>query len=167
MTQLAVRAPAAAVSAVLPPEFAAVQAARELVRTALPGWHADEICDDVALVVSELVANALMHGLMLPVDGGRSGLRPGQVELQLVSTGSHLICTVRDPSPLPPVRRPAHDADLGGRGLQLIESLSLCWGWTPASGAKSVWAVFGLAPAPDPVRPPTMMPEPLMSLRAG
>lgn len=166
MTQVAVRTSAGATSAVLPPEFSAVQEARELVHSACSDWNAKSISDDAALVVSELVANALLHGLRLPLDGGpqRGARRTGQVEVQLVSTGSHLICTVRDPSPLPPVRRPAGESDLGGRGLQLIESLSLCWGWTPVSGAKSVWAIFALHPS---TTAPTMERMPAIALRAG
>lgn len=165
MTQVAVRASAAAVSAVLPPEFSAVQDARELVHSALTDWHAERISDDVALVVSELVANALLHGLRLPVDGAEFSAGHGKVEVQLVTTGSHLICTVRDPSPLPPVRRAADETDLGGRGLQLIESLSLCWGWTPVSGAKAVWAIFALDP--HQTRESSRVRRPVVSLRAS
>ena len=166
MTDVAVRASAAAVSAVLPPDFSAVQDARELVHSVLADWRAEGICDDVALVVSELVANALLHGLRLPAEGGElSAGHAGTVEVQLVTTGSHLICTVRDPSPLPPVRRPADEVDLGGRGLQLIESLSLCWGWTPVNGAKAVWAIFALDPRQT--RDSGRGHQPAVSLRAS
>jgi anti-sigma regulatory factor (Ser/Thr protein kinase) len=163
VTQVTVRASSVAVSAVLPPEFSAVQDARALVHSALSDWNAQRISDDVALVASEMVANALLHGLRLSLDAGQFGQgRAGRVEIQLVNTGTHVICTVRDPSPLPPVCRPADDADLGGRGLQLIESLSLCWGWTPAGRAKTVWAIFALDSAAN-----VLVREPAMSLRAG
>jgi hypothetical protein len=87
---------------------------------------------------------------------------PGQdeVRISLVSTGSHVICAVTDPSGQPPVRRNADPLAGSGRGLQLVESLSLCWGWTvlnvdAGAGApendgptgtqgKSVWAIFPL-----------------------
>jgi len=166
VTEVATAVRTAAVSAVLPPSFAAVQQARALVHRALDDWEVGSIGDDVALVVSELVANALVHGLKLPADGGgrvgvSSSAWPGVVEIKLVSTGSHLICTVRDPSAAPPIRRRSDESALGGRGLQLIESLSLCWGWTPAGGAKSVWAVFPLAHAHS------RRAEPVVSLRAS
>lgn len=151
MAQGAVATRMETVSAVLPPEFSAVQVARELVHSALAGWQSDALADDVALVASELVANALVHGLRLPasaaVGSGDPSERPGRVELKLESTGSHLICTVHDPNPIPPVRRPMDEAALGGRGLQLIESLSMAWGWTPIHDAKCVWAIFPLAEA--------------------
>ncbi len=173
MTQVSAGPSATTVSAVLPGEFAAVQHARDIVHSVLSDWDAQIICEDVALVVSELVANALVHGLRLtglsPRSAAAAPQQPphpshtDQVELNLMSTGSHLICTVRDPSPLPPVRRPADETDVGGRGLQLIESLSLCWGWMPGGGTKTVWAIFALDPSHD-VGP---APEPAMILRAG
>jgi anti-sigma regulatory factor (Ser/Thr protein kinase) len=141
---------AGSVSRSLPSSLAAVREARNVVQDVLASWSAESIFDDVALVASELVANALRHGLQLdqkyPADGG--------IQISLVSTGSHVICAVTDPSEQPPVRRPPDPLAGSGRGLQLIESLSLCWGWTvlegganasaPASG-KSVWAIFPLS----------------------
>jgi anti-sigma regulatory factor (Ser/Thr protein kinase) len=144
------------VSTVLAPDPAAVRQAREIVRRALTRWRVDAIADDVVLVASELVSNAVLHG----VDG--RGLPRGKLEFDLVSTGSHLVCTVSDPSPEPPVRRDSDEDATGGRGLQLIEALSMCWGWTPggASRGKSVWAVFPLTETGGPgLRP--------VALRAG
>ena len=54
-----------------------------------------------------------------------------------------------DPSDEAPVRvRPDHTHD-SGRGLQIVEALSMYWGWTPLErdgdpAGKSVWAVFPL-----------------------
>jgi anti-sigma regulatory factor (Ser/Thr protein kinase) len=158
-------------------DFSAVREARTLVQQVLGNWRAHRICDDVALVASELVANALRHGLHVERShiglSGRattSTIEPG-VHISLVSTGSMVICSVTDPSGHPPVRRLADPMESSGRGLQLVESLSLCWGWTvldgedegvdqPAgadgrdgstgtAGGKSVWAVFPVAAAPD------------------
>jgi hypothetical protein len=71
------------------------------------------------------------------------------VRISLVSTGAHVVLSVTDPSPLPPIRRPRDPFAGGGRGLQLVESLSLCWGWTlldeqdgQRMSGKSVWAMF-------------------------
>jgi anti-sigma regulatory factor (Ser/Thr protein kinase) len=138
---------AGTVSHDLPTDLSAVREARRLVREVLDDWRADEIFDDVELVASELVANALRHGL-----GARPGDRPGPpaLRISLVSTGSHVICAVTDPSETPPVRRIADPLAGSGRGLQLVESLSLCWGWTvldddpeaATAQGKSVWAIF-------------------------
>ncbi|HST82807.1 MAG TPA: ATP-binding protein [Kineosporiaceae bacterium] len=159
------------VSYVLPGDLSAVREARTLVQQVLGGWQADDICDDVALVASELVANALRHGMQLEQSRVRiptrvpdpSVIEDGGVRISLVSTGSHVICAVTDPSQHPPLRRIADPMSGSGRGLQLVESLSLCWGWTVLDGAadgtsagvaqgKSVWAMFPLDAANQPDR---------------
>jgi hypothetical protein len=179
------------VTKALPPDLSAVHEARSVVQRVLASWRAEAIFDDVVLVASELVANALRHGLRLddlvgqavgqsgsqalaaeasgPVGrptsrtpkgtdragNRRSGNDREDVRISLVSTGSHVICAVTDPSEEPPVRQSADPLAASGRGLQLVESLSLCWGWTlldddrDVSGAdpvhgKSVWAIFPL-----------------------
>jgi anti-sigma regulatory factor (Ser/Thr protein kinase) len=150
------------VSRALPADLTAVREARTVVQQVLGTWRADEIYDDVALVASELVANALRHGLQgeqpalrFPARPDRTRAEPEGVRISLVSTGSHVICAVTDPSEDPPVRRNADPLAVSGRGLQLVESLSLCWGWTVLDGdadgasagatqGKSVWAIFPL-----------------------
>jgi anti-sigma regulatory factor (Ser/Thr protein kinase) len=158
-------AAAGTVSRALPADLTAVREARTVVQQVLGTWRADEIYDDVALVASELVANALRHGLQgersprrfparLPAPE-RAVTEPEAVRISLVSTGSHVICAVTDPSGDPPVRQSADPLAGSGRGLQLVESLSLCWGWTVLDGdpdgssagavhGKSVWAIFPL-----------------------
>ncbi len=144
--------------------------ARNVVQRVLGAWQIDQISDDVVLVASELVANALRHGMRVGHPRFRvpgrlpdcSVVEPDGVRISLVRTGSHVICAVTDPSQHPPVRRIANPLEGSGRGLQLVESLSLCWGWTVLDGAangtsagavqgKSVWAIFplDLAALPD------------------
>jgi Histidine kinase-like ATPase domain len=152
------------VSRALPADLTAVREARSVVQRVLSNWQAEAIFDDVVLVASELVANALRHGLRVNggdrngfdrAGGGRLPSDREDVRISLVSTGSHVICVVTDPSQEPPVRQSADPLAASGRGLQLVESLSLCWGWTlldddrdvpgadPVHG-KSVWAIFPL-----------------------
>jgi anti-sigma regulatory factor (Ser/Thr protein kinase) len=150
---------AGTVSHALPANLSAVREARSVVQQVLGTWRADKIYDDVALVASELVANALRHGLQVERPGRRPTRvlpEPDGVRISLVSTGKHVICAVTDPSEDPPVRQLTDDPMAGsGRGLQLVESLSLCWGWTVLDGdadgssagmvkGKSVWAIFPL-----------------------
>ncbi|WP_419995095.1 ATP-binding protein [Streptomyces boninensis] len=71
---------------------------------------ADE-SDEAALVVSELVTNATVHG--------RGGCR-----LRLRRTGKHLTVEVHDSSPRLPKRRPDRAGAEDGRGLTLVELLS-------------------------------------------
>ena len=153
-----IEAPAGTVSRALPADLTAVREARRVVQQVLGTWRADEIFDDVVLVASELVANALRHGVQVEQPRVRPVLPPidqAGVRISLVSTGSHVICAVADPSEAPPVRRSVDPLAGSGRGLQLVESLSLCWGWTVLDGygdgvsagakhGKSVWAIFPL-----------------------
>jgi anti-sigma regulatory factor (Ser/Thr protein kinase) len=148
--------PAGTVSCELASDLTAVREARNVVQEVLGHWKANEIFDDVVLVASELVANALRHGLHRLPSGPNSVtslVEPENVRISLVSTGSHVICAVTDPSDAPPVRQSVDPMAGSGRGLQLVESLSLCWGWTVLDGyedgssagavqGKSVWAIF-------------------------
>lgn len=139
----------------LAPSFSSVAYAREVCRRATEAWQVGEVAEDLSTVVSELVANALDHGLGLEV--GRPAHAAGVVaavaaagrspiELRLVRTVDRVVCLVSDPAPEPP-RRLAPDAVReSGRGLQLIDSLSLEWGWAPLAAVggsgKVVWAAL-------------------------
>jgi two-component sensor histidine kinase len=124
--------------------------ARALVRSALTGWKVEAEADDLVLVASELVSNALRHALGiddgLEVGSSSSGKRSGEnLWISLVRTAGYVICEVADPSGRPPVRRAADPMSGCGQGLALVESLSTCWGWSAhGEGGKSVWAVVPL-----------------------
>ncbi|MEU1483814.1 ATP-binding protein [Streptomyces sp. NPDC005752] len=136
----------------LPTRYEAVGGARKFTRTTLNSWELGDRFDDVALVVSELVTNALRHAL--PADAAR-GRQDSSVRLHLMRWSSRLVCAVRDPSESGPVAGTAPDSAESGRGLFLVESFSDCWGWhpspvpagdTPSGGGlgKVVWALFRL-----------------------
>lgn len=141
-------------SCTLPARFEAVGGARRFTRTTLTSWDLCDRFDDVALVVSELVTNALRHAL--PADHPRERQDPA-VRLHLMRWTSRLVCAVRDPSEESPVAGEAPDSAESGRGLFLVESFSDSWGWHPspvlagdvhAGGArrgKVVWALFRLS----------------------
>jgi hypothetical protein len=92
--------------------------------------EARERAEDILLVVSELVGNAMAHG-------------GGVQEVAITVEGPALTVGVTDraaalPEPLPPdPGRP------GGHGLHLVELLSQKWGTTHHASSKTVWAVFG------------------------
>ncbi|MER5554200.1 ATP-binding protein [Streptomyces sp. NPDC002793] len=145
----------------LPARYEAVGGARRFTRTTLNSWDLDERFDDVALVVSELVTNALRHAL--PADAARE-LQDRCVRLHLMRWTSRLVCAVRDPSEKGPVAGQAPDSAESGRGLFLVESFSDSWGWhpspvpagsTPPDGGlgKVVWALFRLTEHAAPERP--------------
>ncbi|MEU8034156.1 ATP-binding protein [Streptomyces sp. NPDC049099] len=133
--RLASRAPTSRCAAAfdLPARPAAVGAARRVVQDLLTAWDVPEDRrDDAVLVISELVTNALMH------TAGR------RIACRLHDMADRIRIEVEDQEggAAPPVaRRPGPD-DQHGRGLLLVDALSLAWGVTPLSGrpARVVWA---------------------------
>ena len=126
------------------------RAAREFTREALRRWDMSAVFPDTAVVVSELVTNALCHGARL--DFGAAAR--GQVELSLWHRASHLVCAVTDPSAEPPVLRPADPGAEAGRGLQVVQALATTWGWAMLGfHRKVVWAALRVPqfkiPAPE------------------
>lgn len=107
-----------------------VGAARKRVRDLLASWGVDRtVCGDMAVVVSELVTNAVVHGVpevRLVVRGDRDGL---WIE-------------VHDRSYLLPRKRVADEDSQGGRGLLVVEGLAAELGWDRTSTGKVVWARF-------------------------
>ncbi|MBO8192373.1 ATP-binding protein, partial [Streptomyces oryzae] len=110
-------------SCALPPRYEAVSSARDFTRRTLRHWGLTEEFDDVALVVSELVTNAMRHGLTPGADHGAASGDEGDppVRLHLMRWSARLVCAVRDPSDQPPdvsvVRRAAaHREAHGGFG---------------------------------------------------
>lgn len=137
-------------SCALPPRYDAVRSGREFTRTTLQRWDLTDQFDGVALVVSELVTNALRHGL-----SGAAAEDGPPVRLHLVRWSARLVCAVRDPSEEAPETTATEEDEFvdfsaeSGRGLHLVKSFSDGWGWHPLSGetrGKVVWALFRLAP---------------------
>ncbi|UQA93959.1 ATP-binding protein [Streptomyces halobius] len=131
------------VSCILPPRYESVSGARKFTRDTLHGWNLDELFDGVALVVSELVTNALRHAVLAAP--GLTDAPPAR--LHLMRWSARLVCAVRDPSGASPVAGEADSAAESGRGLYLVDSFSDSWGWHPMAGAapgKIVWALFRL-----------------------
>ncbi|KUH39928.1 MULTISPECIES: ATP-binding protein [Streptomyces] len=134
-------------SCALPARYEAVRGARQFTHTTLSQWNLGDRFDDVALVVSELVTNALRHAL--PADTPREHPLDPPVRLHLMRWAGRLVCAVRDPSPDTPATRSSGEdfSAESGRGLFLVESFSDSWGWHPLAGAlhgKVVWALFRL-----------------------
>jgi anti-sigma regulatory factor (Ser/Thr protein kinase) len=106
-----------------------VAQARRAVRDALRRWGLDLDPDVVALLVSELVTNALVRG------------RP-PMELRASRVGSGLRVEVLDGAgerrPRRRSVRPSSD-DPRGRGLTIVSALATRWGTAPSPGGKAVW----------------------------
>ena len=96
------------------------------------GWHPDEhLVSTVALVVSELVTNALLHG-------------DPPVRVRLRSAGDALSVEVFDQGHVLPARRRGEPDEESGRGLLLVEVLSARWGSRASATGKVVWAELPL-----------------------
>ena len=118
-----------------------VRTARDFATDTLRWWGIAERSHDLAIVVSELVTNALRHALPACGDAG-----PGRpIRLGLLQAGSRVLCAVGDPSRAVPVPRTPGCLAETGRGLQMICALSDRWGCTtPSDTGKVVWAMFNL-----------------------
>jgi PAS domain S-box-containing protein len=110
---------------VLPNEPASIGRARHAVLRTCHAWDLPD-APAAELVVSELMANAVLHGW-------------GQVALRLADTGQGLRIEVEDSNPAPPVPADGHAGRVGGYGMQIVERLA-DWGWHPSGAGKLVWA---------------------------
>ena len=116
-----------------------VRAARDFAVATVRRWGVAERTDDVAVVVSELVTNAMCHAL--PDSGGTRARR--KVRLALLQPGPCVLCAVADPSRAAPELKEADVLAETGRGLHVVGALADTWGYTqPSDRGKVVWAMF-------------------------
>ncbi|WP_326826028.1 ATP-binding protein [Streptosporangium sp. NBC_01756] len=113
-----------------------VRHARDFVAQLLGGGH--PLCDDAVLLTSELATNAVEHAT-----GPNSGPREFLVTVTFVEHG--VLITVQDPGSahIPCPRTPEPDA-VGGRGLTLVNTLAVRWGFHRDSIGTVIW--FELSP---------------------
>jgi anti-sigma regulatory factor (Ser/Thr protein kinase) len=122
----------ACVRTTIPADVHAPRHARELARRAAADH--DLPPDDLAVVVSELVTNAV-----------RYGTPPVQLEIECCEDCVTVV--VADAGPGRPARRDADDAAEGGRGLLLVGELARETGVRPQPPGKAVWAELPRRPA--------------------
>ncbi|MEU2820846.1 ATP-binding protein [Streptomyces bacillaris] len=133
----------------------AVATSRRFRRPALCKWQAAFVEDDVLLVASELVTNAITGagaGILAEPPTWRELERLDLVHVRLVGLRDSVVVEVWDVSDEPPrLQRVGDDAE-GGRGLVLVQELAARWGSYRAPGGKAVWAQLAVRP-PLPRRP--------------
>jgi hypothetical protein len=143
------------------PDARSVGTARDFCLSTMRRWGVTDRQDDVAVVVSELLTNALRHAVPQAGSPPRTAPRtphgspdgpaggPGRsrwpVRLALIQPGQFVLCAVADPSPRPPQPKEPDYLAESGRGLHVIDALSDRWGSTvPTDAGKVVWALFSV-----------------------
>ncbi|MGJ5988010.1 ATP-binding protein [Streptomyces acidiscabies] len=105
--------------------------ARRLVRARLTGWAVcEDTCDSAALVITELVTNAIVH------------TAGGVVVCELQDGAEMLRIAVRDEGCAPGEPRPSPQLpeEEHGRGLLLVDALCRAWGAQEHGLGLLVWA---------------------------
>ena len=108
-------------------DTASASRARRFVDEVLSRWQCGDLLDDVQLLVSELVTNAVVHA-------------GSEVEIAVRLLVDSVRIEVVDRAPDAKLR-PSSPAveDESGRGLLLVETLASAWGVEPLDGGKAVW----------------------------
>ncbi|MGN6330643.1 MAG: ATP-binding protein [Motilibacteraceae bacterium] len=129
---------------VLPATVTSVTRARNDVRALLREWRLTAVEDDAALVVTELVGNAVRHGR-------------GEVKMVVLLHDHHLRLEVHDAGQVVPVAavasarttRPEHEQGHGenGRGLRIVEALTERWGIVEHGSGLLAWCEMALPDA--------------------
>jgi anti-sigma regulatory factor (Ser/Thr protein kinase) len=119
----------------LRPVARSIPTARHLVGALLSGWDAAHDPADVALLVTELVANVVDHV------GGEASLR-----LELELSDGWLRIAVADGSAVRPVVRELDSGSPRGRGLRMVQAIADRWGAEEHRGGKRVWVELSASP---------------------
>ncbi|MYW12704.1 ATP-binding protein [Streptomyces sp. SID2563] len=117
------------------PTARSVSLARRRAARLVGEWGHPERAGEVALLVSELATNALIHG----------SLRGRLIRVRVVLTGAALRVEVTDPrgERLPGIREAGGD-ECYGRGLPIVDGIADRWGVEPHTVGKTVFAELAL-----------------------
>jgi anti-sigma regulatory factor (Ser/Thr protein kinase) len=113
----------------LVPQVGSARAGRRAVAAVLAGWGLPSYAvDDAVLIVSELVANAVLHAR-----------EEVSLELEVTLGESWLRVSLADGSAVRPLAREAARGDESGRGMAIVNALSDRWGVEDHQGGKRIW----------------------------
>jgi anti-sigma regulatory factor (Ser/Thr protein kinase) len=125
----------------VPATPAAVSEARRFAVSTFRGWSLpDELLQDGALITTELVTNAILHG------------QP-PIRLRLRRTARELAIEVDDAASAMPRKLHAGPDDLHGRGLDIVAQLSSRWAARADGYGKTVWSTLRIR---DPAAAPAI-----------
>ena len=110
-------------------------ARRWLTSELLEAGAAEPATSDAALVVSELLTNALRHARPLAGQKLRIAWTMGGGVVEVCVTDGGAVTRPREGWPSP--------SSLGGRGLAIVSRLSRRWGVSTGEASTTVWAVLG------------------------
>ena len=107
-------------------------ARRRLVSDLIGAGICGAAITDAALVLSELLSNALRHATPLPGSGLRVAWsqQAGSVRVSVSDGGAQTLPELGEPNP----------STTGGRGLRIVDRLSQCWGTRSDDDGTTVWA---------------------------
>lgn len=123
--------PAMDIEVKLEPTPQAAGMARRFVARELEALGYPQLVDDARTIVSELVTNCLTN-----VPG-----KPVWVDLR--RAGKYLVLEVWDCSPAPPVTQDPDFLAEGGRGLHVVDELSIKWDYDLFCCGKVIWVLLG------------------------
>ncbi|MFI1389126.1 ATP-binding SpoIIE family protein phosphatase [Streptomyces griseoaurantiacus] len=119
--------------AVLRYDVGRVHEVRRFVRTQAIGWGVETLADDLELLVSEVVTNALIHG-------------QSAADIRIRKYDDRVRVEVCDNEPHPPIpavilnlEETAADQAESGRGLVIVDALASDWGSSPTGRGKTTW----------------------------
>lgn len=116
---------------VVPEDRGAIDKARSWVRETAEAWGFAQL-DDLEVVTSELITNAIVHAASSPV-----------VRLRRLDD-DRVVIEVADTHPGRPVLRVPYEQHTRGLGLHIVDALSEGWGVRGGDGLpKVVWARLG------------------------
>ena len=114
----------------LPAEPVSARLARRVVTDALADWSLADLCDEAALLVSEVVTNSLLHA-------------GSAIELTVRKIGPGVRVEVRDHSTTMPEPRHYASESVTGRGLEILDLTATNWGADLFEDGKIVWFELG------------------------
>jgi anti-sigma regulatory factor (Ser/Thr protein kinase) len=117
----------------VPAEPASAAAARAGLRAELRGrGMPDAVTDDAALVVTELLTNALRHARPLPSE---------QIDVNWTADDDGVLVRITDGGGMTyPQMLDSEPDDVAGRGLAIVDSLASDWGVEVDPDRVTVWA---------------------------
>jgi hypothetical protein len=125
----------------------AVPCARMHAKNVVIEWGLAALADPTELIVAELTTNAVCASKILQLPA---------FSFCMASNRNCVLIRVRDGSKHAPTSQHADPLSERGRGLLLVDALSVDWGWYREPDGKVVWALVG-PPGFDTAGPPASL----------